>query len=555
MLRDAIIALSLANLCFFSVWGELLPGSPVHYFMESPPSRSAFMAVFLNVLLLALGFWSASNLAKRFASERQRGFAQLAFLGVVVVALNGVRRSVAIVPAGEMSELFRHSGFIALMVMTSAVAGIAAIRWRKWLTRAAKIVVLILSPVVVLTFGEALRSLWNYEAMAREFTTPVMASRLPAGQKTSPRVVWLLFDELDQQLAFDERPAGLRLPELDRLRAQVVYATQAYPVAGETGLAMPALVMGMRVAKVEPIDFSKLRVTLADGRGTLEWSAQPNIFTAARAAGFNTAVVGFFHPYCRVLQGSLTRCSWRSSYFFRGAWRHSPVFTMPEIMVNQISAVLSAIPAADLFGLPQSFLARFADIQAKRQELVLQQYFGVFEEAKKVVADQNLGLVLVHLPVPHPPFIYDRFKGQFVANKVRSYLDNLVLADRTLGELRRVMEDAGVWESSAVLVTSDHWYRGKRTKSWLLQGENFSLSTYTDHRVPLLLKLPGQQRGSTYEAPFNTIIIHDLILALLSKSSEMSEPAAVVKWIDDHRTVAPPLCDEVQNVNHVCSTD
>src|SRR2546423_46880 len=46
------------------------------------------------------------------------------------------------------------------------------------------------------------------------------------------RVVWLMFDELDQRITFEARPPGLELPELDRLRRESLYADAARPPAG-----------------------------------------------------------------------------------------------------------------------------------------------------------------------------------------------------------------------------------------------------------------------------------------------------------------------------------
>ena len=106
--------------------------------------------------------------------------------------------------------------------------------------------------------------------------------------------------------------------------------------------------------------------------------------------------------------------------------------------------------------------------------------------AKQMASDPALDLVLIYLPIPHPPFFFDRHTGQSSTHGNASYLDNLALADRALGELRRSLEDAGQWVNTAVLVMSDHWYRGK--SSWrTLPGRPFGLSRPPDHRVPMLL--------------------------------------------------------------------
>lgn len=554
MLKRALISLSLANLWFFTVWGELLTGSKLHYFMDQPPSRAGFVAIVLNVLLLAIVFWLVSNLLNRFPSERLSNLSNFIFIAVFGVALNAVRRALVTIPADKVFELLSNLGVAALLVIVSVSAIFGVWRWLKSLTRFAEVVTLLLAPLVVLTFGQALLLFISYEVVTREFVAP-LASPLTVSDERSPRVVLLLFDELDQQIAFDERPAGLQLPELERLQTEAVYAAQAYPVAGETMLAIPALTIGQRVSKAMPVNASTLRITLADTKKTVDWASQPNVFAKARAAGFNTAVVGNMHPYCRVLRSSLTECSSWSLDIFAGVGRHSPVFTLSEIMINQISEVLTAIPALDLLGLSQLFLSQFQNIQLIRDEWSLRMYVGILEETKKMAANNKIGLLFVHFPVPHSPFIYDRTNRKLVIKGNRSYLDNLALVDLTLGEVRRAMERAGTWKNSAVLVTSDHWYREKQRQPWKSQGEELTLTNYRDHRVPLLIKLPGQQRGVTYEAPLNNVIIHDLILALLSKRFEMSGVEVVIRWIDNHRMVAPPLCDEEKNVNHVCSFD
>ena len=62
----------------------------------------------------------------------------------------------------------------------------------------------------------------------------------------------------------------------------------------------------------------------------------------------------------------------------------------------------------------------------------------------------------MHFPIPHPFAIYDRQHADFALSSHTSYLDNLALVDRTVGEVRRTLERAGLWESTILMVTSDH---------------------------------------------------------------------------------------------------
>jgi arylsulfatase A-like enzyme len=145
--------------------------------------------------------------------------------------------------------------------------------------------------------------------------------------------------------------------------------------------------------------------------------------------------------------------------------------------------------------------------------------------AKELVANPDMGLILLHLPIPHAPHTYDPATGQFnvLHPLLAGYKDSLVLLDRTIGELRSSMEQAGLWDKTAVLLSSDHWNRSAP----MLEGK-------LDHRVPYILKLPGQRAPMTYERAFNTILTRELLLAILRE--ELRDGRAVAGWLDRHRT-------------------
>src|SRR5262249_57955272 len=92
------------------------------------------------------------------------------------------------------------------------------------------------------------------------------------------RVVWLVFEELDQRITFEARPAGLELPELDRLRRESLYANAARPPAVTSDVTMPALITGRPVVAAAPINVRDLELTFRNGKTAL-WSAEPNGFS------------------------------------------------------------------------------------------------------------------------------------------------------------------------------------------------------------------------------------------------------------------------------------
>lgn len=173
--------------------------------------------------------------------------------------------------------------------------------------------------------------------------------------------------------------------------------------------------------------------------------------------------------------------------------------------------------------------------QVRRHKRVEVDYVEFVERvrahAKEMTADGSLTLTLLHFPIPHPDCAYDRVKKEYRYDNRCNYFDSLALVDRTLGELRLVLENAGLWDKTTILVSSDHWWR---INVWRNEGrwtaEEAAISgNQIDNRIPFLLKLKHQREGMTYDRAFNTIVTHDLILGVLR--GELTTPQEVAVWL------------------------
>ena len=97
----------------------------------------------------------------------------------------------------------------------------------------------------------------------------------------------------------------------------------------------------------------------------------------------------------------------------------------------------------------------------------------------------------------------------------------MVLADDLLRDIRNAMATAHQWDSTTVLVSSDHSFRTSAS----LDGKH-------DARVPFLLKLAGQTTSATYSAPLQTIVTKPLLEQILQRRVETLDAAA--KWVAMH---------------------
>ena len=509
-LRDLIVAFSLANLCFIAAWRVLV--NPLHYsyyHWKYYPGFTEYVALVIDVCVLAALFWGAATLARRSGRPAVQRVARWAFLLALVVPLNDLRMQF-------LPYILSFGKFLLIPIAALSLVAVAALwRWRAYLVRAGVALVVILSPFALISLAQG--AWFTY----KHTTNAALAVDRPAGplprqeNLAGGRVVWIVFDDFDQSQAFVKRPDGLELPEFDRLRREAVFAENALPPSSDTLFSMPSLISGQQIEWALAVSPNELLMIAKGSAKQVAWSTQPNVFSEAREVGAETALAGWYHPYCRVIGASLSSCFWEPVVDEISPLRGRP--TLVKSMAHWATITVFRIPGA--FRL----LERWYD-RGRRQEHIEQQS-RIMEQARAIAKERGFGLTLLHFPVPHPPFIYDRAGRALSDGAAHTYADNLALADRTLGELRREMEAAGLWDVTAVIVSSDHWLRPPYV-------------SHIDQRVPFIVKLPGQREGSSYATPFNTVVTRALILSLMRE--EVRDPPGLVRWLDQKRSDAQP---------------
>lgn len=509
--RDLAIALSLANICYLRVWSELLTYNRSDtYLMEAPPGPAAFMAAMASVLLLAGVLWALAVLARATLSEAAFRVAEIGFLVFLAVPLNSIRGLLSQHFPYLKSPLFEliGTGGVVTMAIVLTVAGLAcALLFHRRVAPVAGTVLTAFLPFCAVTFGQAIWKAAHYDAA--NFAARPPAPLLPAPlllATASPRVLWILADEWDYRLTFVDPDPTLQLPEISKLRGEVLFADHAMPPGPETPVSIPGYFTGRFVQSVAYDGPRELQVMYRGASEAVPWSTQPNIFARAREIGFNTALVDWFHPTCRVLSG-IGYCKW-----WELAMQHNSMGrAFWQLLANQPRSLFET-----------TMLSVFGQSLSVRQQV--DTYHAILDDGLAVANDPKFGFTFVHLPIPHAPHAYDRRTGRFTLKNspIRGYIDSLALLDRTLGEIRRSMKAAGTWDKTTVLMTSDHPYR-----------EAEQLDGKSDPRIPFLLKLASQKEGRLYSQPFNAILTGDFLLAVLK--GEVSDAAGAVGWLDQNR--------------------
>jgi len=165
-----------------------------------------------------------------------------------------------------------------------------------------------------------------------------------------------------------------------------------------------------------------------------------------------------------------------------------------------------------------------------RRQLFSQRVAELADLAIRTAVDDRFGLVLLHLPVPQPPGIYDRATERLTAwdfgREGQGYFDNLALTDRIVGELRRGLDRVRLGDVTWIVVSA--------TRSW---GASKQYDGQADSRVPFLVRPPEGGRARDVDAVFSTLATHDLLLAILRGS--ISDTSEAANWIARNTTASP----------------
>ncbi|HUF25420.1 MAG TPA: sulfatase-like hydrolase/transferase [Gemmatimonadaceae bacterium] len=495
-MSDALACLALSALCFSRASSETLFRADWDFYNRLLLGAPTLGALILNIVTLAAGGFLGAQAIRRRRRPVSRRLAAVAAAATLLIALNFTR--IAYETAGRWTDAIGRPGLLALVVLILA----ASLGWPRPTLQSIRGVALVASPLAVVTLAHAL---WMFlELTGGPGWRRVDPAPLKGTAPSLRRVVWLVFEELDQGITFETRPTGLELPELDRLRGESLYADAARPPAGTTEVSMPALITGRPVVAVVPVSPNDLELTFADGK-TARWSAHPNVFSRARVFGYDTALIGWHLPYPRVLGGSLGAADWRPSV----AYEQTRGDTFSQALRNQWGSLAPPVHVRRLSA------RRFAELG---------------DLAIRTATDSRFGLVLLHLPLPQTPGIYDRATGRLTpwnfSGVEAEYLDNLALADRVVGKLRRGLDRARLGDRTWIVVSSDRWWRGSKRAD----GQ-------VDHRVPFLVRPPDGGRRAHVDRAFNTLGTHDLVLAILRGS--ISDTASAATWLTRSPS-APP---------------
>lgn len=509
LVRDLVLALSIANLLMMRSWA-LLAWPRNHYFLGSQPGPDGVAAAMLCLIALAtLLFVIGRRMGRMSATPARRTAGWLALPLLVGIGLNGLRQQVPALSAGALAKWpGRPLGAVLAGGVSLALLWVLKRHGAYGLARAAERVAIGLAPLILVTSGQTLWQLSPLQASHYRDLPPAPSSARHVAQR---RVLLVIFDGLDQSLLFDDRPAGFAAPVFDTFRAEALSWQNAYPPSCTTLVSLPSILTGRALEAAEPAGPGELRLT-SDRGEPVDW-AKASIFS--RGGGTASALIGWYHPYCRILGNQVSRCAWLP--YFR-----PPALSVPARARDVALGILETVPGVYRIMRQGGFRPSGVSVEPTWH---VQIFRTVHAETLRAVGDDSLDFVVAHYPIPHEPYVFDRQTGRLKASSEGEYVDNLALADRTLGELLSAVGSSARASETTIIVSADH---GLRRPEPADRCVGFPTIGNLKHRVPLLIRFPRRAGSAVRQEVLRTSRLGIVATGVLDGSVRDGSDAAAV---------------------------
>lgn len=499
---------SLTNVLMFPFWDWLFqlstPLDPefIQAFNSAERHRHHLGAGLISLATLSVCFWGFFFIAQRKFRRISEVIADILVLTTLLITANCVRTSYLQILSFD--DVMEWPGWVRLGAVGFAALILSVSFF--WVRKISYDLIWVATPLVFLILINLGYGIYTLAPVSTAFFSNPELKQLNDTPKTSDsRVLLLIFDELDQRLAFGSRPPGIDLPTFDAIYESSFVALNARPPASFTWASVPSMIVG---EKVEGFTESRRAENLGvrykkQKDKQIQVSQIGTVFSDASDLGMNTAV--FSHhafQFCDMFYESVSLC------WHRHGWASDESNTVFARIPRIFDRIVTFIPLFEriVFGAPRpGYFTRENYVDGVKK---------LIDDMSDTVADPAYEFVFAHINVPHDPFVYDAAKNEF-ANSLSSntgYLGNLELADRILSRIDRAMKVANLWDRTTIVITSDHWWRDNTYDGIVDTG-----------RVPFIVKLAGQHRQFAFADEIETVGIRNLVRSLLGGSLKTPE--------------------------------
>ena len=503
------------------------------------------LAIMLDVLFLGLLLTLAAVFMSRLKSRRLQSLARFVFLLLLAVGVVGTISACFDYGDGTVTHADQRScGWPLTLAWIAAVVFLFLARDR--LMRPAVNLCLVLSPIVPImffqlctwsTFGKrpnaaepsvVFQTAPENRTHPERFKDAADTSANPGGRDsggTSPVFVFL-FDEWSFLRSAEGHDFHPFLPNIRGFAEQSIVFTRARAPGSATFLSIPRLLY-QRDGELRPVEG---RLCWDSGDACVPADSVPTLFDTASEHGYRTAFLGSYLECFSSVIGDRVDC-----YLGPGAVRPPQPGLAGRIAPARTLVVGMAAAAGRNGRFCNDPLSRWLEYEVRSSKVSWASYTRTrrFRENVFKVIDHspNHTFAFFHWPFPHGPFVFNpdgSFYGPVPAGEAghtpEGYHRQLCYLDRLVGEIIDRLRAAGKLDRAMIVLTSDHSWRSDPDPAMQQQSME-------NHRVPLIVKLPGQTEGIWLDEPFESIRIQPLIEMVMRGETDRNQALALIRHL------------------------
>lgn len=512
--KNIAISISLACLALLGVFKQLLFPTGERYFEKELPTLEMGAAL-VCVGILSIVFLLILSVRDRVSNGRLRLEIDLLFFGLGLLCFAALS-SEAI---GWMFPMKFQNTHFQLPLIVGGACLLIPRKGMSFLSRAAEnlsslaLIAAPLAGILILNVGIQASGLWIGEMGPRQIEMSPTTTR---SSKFPKRVVLMIFDELDHE-SIVNRPDHIKMSSWEELVSKSVVSEKAFPPNNYTQKSIPSLLTGRQVVQARPAGTKELEIKFSLDDKSIRIQDTENIFSDVKAKGGRSGIVGWFHPYVRLFEKEVNAAYWYPDAV-------STCFSLSECVLENFAVVFNSLPFSNPFEAKEhlKFEELFSEPRVAGQ---IERIPQMRQHAVEMAGDDRLDLVYLHFSFPHAPY-FDKDVRQ-----TDDYVASFELVDKTISEIREAIDRSGLSERTAIVVSSDHWWRVKTEENF--DGDENKL------RVPFVVHVGGTRRIEISQA-FNTIVTRYLIDAIFRGEITANEdvPAWLTRFAAAHPEIA-----------------
>ncbi|MGD9781909.1 MAG: sulfatase-like hydrolase/transferase [Kiritimatiellia bacterium] len=513
--RIFINTLSDMGLCLAVAYVALLPQFYLVYEKGnrfsldwSPTVRASIL---ISIALLAAAYWMLYAGAKLLAivadrwQRRVPGRAAIRAVAAWIMTAVAFRSAMAIVyatrPGADALARMIDSDLIKILCYAVLPAGLLICcrkRYEKTILGAYRVFGVMFALFVVQTF------VWKHDAGGK-----AAANLRAAGSSTEGAggLYILIFDEWGYDPTFGNPAFSLtHMPHLSALLEQATLFRDAYSPGIETWVSIPRFLF-QTDERADDYSYHELREMLFSRS---DFSHLKSIFDLSD------------RPYKFIGQSAINYASILGNRvdYIQPFYANYAQYFLKERVAGLLGSQLAFLRKAGL-----AIEARSVD-RLSMEESWRQQQLRIRPVLNDVLPRLPSGtFAFIHMLQPHLPYGFARDGTPRAVPRMDDpdgtyYLDNVYATDAVIGDVVRILKERGEYDSSLIVITSDH---GLRLAGGVWDELDAQAHAPEKH-VPLIVKYPNQRRGAEVHATTGTAQLHPLF------SDFLNDPDRVAEW-------------------------